>query len=183
MKLKFATALLLLAPFASQAADVAAPLPAMYFYSSIANNDLYDVVKGDPLFKSIDREIYGSPLALRVTHSLSPTAGGKAAGVFSALWAGGTLGILPVVTNNEFVVNYEIMVHSKVISTFTYRRAFTRSVNIWANNANDATHGLGKAGFEWLKSTAAEFAAAAAHDERLAQLQQEYESYFGAIAH
>jgi hypothetical protein len=50
-------------------------------------------------------------------------------------------------------------------------------VNIWAK---DETYGLGKDGLQWLKSTAAEFTAAAAGDSKLAALKKEYERYFGA---
>ena len=170
------------APVVSTSADdkpaPASALPAMNFYSSIANQELYDLVKKADQFARLDRALWGSPLYLRVTHSLQPTAGGKATGLLSAIWSGGTLGLLPVVTNNSLVVTYEVRVHGRELATYSYQRNFTRAVNIWAK---DETHGLGKDGLEWLKGTATEFTAAAAQDAKLAGLKQEYERYFGAV--
>lgn len=152
-------------------------LPAMNFYSTIASKELYPLIRANGTFAQLDEELIGSPILLRVSHSLQPTAGGKAAGLLSAIWAGGTLGLLPVVTNNNFVVTYEVRVQGKSIASYAYQRSFTRAVNIWAQD--DATYGLGKEGLEWLKSTVAEFTAAASKDARLAALQNEFETYFG----
>jgi len=152
-------------------------LPAMNFYSSIADDELYDIVKTNAAFAKLDKELLGSPITLRIRHSLQPTSAGKATGLLSAIWTGGTLGLLPAITNNSFVVTYEIRVQGKDVASWSYQRNFTRAVNIWAK---DQTYGLGKEGFEWMKTTAAEFAAAAANDSRISDLKREYERYFGA---
>lgn len=110
-------------------------------------------------------------------HTLQPTAGGKATGLLSAIFTGGTLGLIPAVTNNSLMVTYEVRVHGRELVSYSYERTFTRAVNIWAK---DETHGLGKEGLEWLKSTATEFTTAAASDPKLASLKKEYERYFGA---
>jgi hypothetical protein len=166
---------------ATAAAPSSAPasaLPAMGFYSSIASEELFGLVKANDQFVRVDRELFGSPIILRVTHSLQPTAGGKAAGLLSAIFAGGTLGLIPAVSNNNLVVTYEIRVHGREFVTYSYQRAFTRAVNIWAK---DETYGLGKDGLEWLKSTVGEFTIAAYGDPKLAALKKEYERYFGAL--
>lgn len=169
------------APIAPAVADgPQGALPAMNFASSIANDELFRLVKASPVFAQLDRELVGSPITLRVVHTLRPTAGGKAAGLLSAIWSGGTLGLLPVVTNNSFVVTYEVRVQGKALASWSYQRNFTRAINIWAKD--DVTYGLGKEGLEWLKSTAGEFTAAATQDSRLAGLQREYARYFGASA-
>jgi hypothetical protein len=159
-------------------ADDTAPLPAMNFYASVAGDELFATVKENAAFANLDKELLGSPIMLRVTHSLQPTGAGKTTGLLSAIFAGSTLGLLPVVTNNSLVVTYEVLVHGQDVTTYSYQRSFTRAINIWAKD--DATHGLGKDGLEWIKGTATEFAAAAAHDEKLAALQKEYVLYFGA---
>jgi hypothetical protein len=153
-------------------------LPAMSFYGSIAGGELFDLIKKSDQFARIDKELFGSPLHLRVMHSLQPTAGGKATGLLSAILTGGTLGLLPAVTNNSLMVTYEVRVHGRELVSYSYQRKFTRAVNIWAK---DETYGLGKDGLEWLKSTAAEFTRAAADDAKLAALKTEYERYFGAV--
>ena len=152
-------------------------LPAMSFYGSIASDELFDLVKKSGQFARIDKELFGSPLSLRVIHTLQPTTGGKATGLLSAIFTGGTLGLIPMVTNNQLVVTYEVRVHGRELVSYSYARTFTRAVNIWAK---DETYGLGKDGLEWLKSTAADFTTAAAKDEKLAGLKKEYERYFGA---
>lgn len=153
-------------------------LPAMNFVSSVASRELFDLIRAHATFARLDRELAGSPITLRVSHTLQPTSGGKATGLLSAIWAGGTLGLLPVVTNNSFVVTYEVRVHGKDVARYSYEKSFTRAINIWAKD--DATYGLGREGLDWLKSTAGEFAAAASQDPKLAALQREYEQYFGA---
>ena len=162
-------------PAAAPAAPASA-LPAMSFYGSIANDELFDLIKKSEQFARLDKELFGSPLHLRVMHTLQPTAGGKATGLLSAIFTGGTLGLIPAVTNNSLMVTYEVRVHGRELVSYSYQRTFTRAVNIWAK---DETHGLGKEGLEWLKSTATEFTTAAASDAKLASLKKEYERYFG----
>jgi hypothetical protein len=169
------------APVASTATTSApvpaSALPAMSFYGSIADDELFELIKKSEQFSRIDKGLFGSPLHLRVMHTLQPTAGGKATGLLSAIFTGGTLGLIPAVTNNSLMVTYEVRVHGRELVSYSYQRTFTRAVNIWAK---DETHGLGKEGLEWLKGTAAEFTTAAAGDAKLASLKKEYERYFGA---
>jgi hypothetical protein len=164
-------------PAAAPTSVPASALPAMSFYGSIASDEVFDLIKKTDQFARLDKELFGSPLHLRVMHSLQPTASGKATGLLSAIFTGGTLGLIPAVTNNSLMVTYEVRVHGRELVSYSYQRTFTRAVNIWAK---DETHGLGKEGLEWLKSTAAEFTAAAAIDPTLASLKNEYERYFGA---
>lgn len=168
--------LLALVLASSAAVSAEADLPAMNFYSSIAANEMFDAVKAHPQFVKLEKELYGSPVTLRITHTLRPTAGGKAAGLASAIWSGGTLGLLPMVTSNNFVVRYDVRVQGRDIATFTYERVFTRAVNIWKQ---DNTYGLGEDGLAWLKSTAQQFATDMANDTKVADLKREYAFYFG----
>jgi len=97
-------------------------LPPMNFYASVAGNELFLLIKAAPAFARVEKELVGSPIQLRVTHSLQPTAGGQAAGLLSAIWAGGTLGLLPVVTNNNLVLSYEIRVNGQEIVRYDFTR-------------------------------------------------------------
>jgi len=190
MKLSLLCASLVLSALAAAAEPAATPvtvpapasvpasaLPAMSFYGSIADAELFDLIKKSDQFVRLDKELFGSPLHLRVMHSLQPTASGKATGVLSAIFTGGTLGLIPAVTNNSLMVTYEVRVHGRELVSYSFQRTFTRAVNVWSK---DETHGLGKEGLEWLKSTAQEFTTAAASDAKLASLKKEYERYFGA---
>ena len=153
-------------------------LPPMNFYASIAGNELFARIKAAGSFARVEKELVGSPIQLRVTHSLQPTSGGQAAGLLSAIWAGSTLGLLPVVTNNNLVLTYEVRVNGKEIARYDFQRSFTRAINIWAEK-NDATYGLGDDGLDWAISTADEFTAKAAQDPALRALTQEYAFFFG----
>ena len=137
------------------------------------------MIKAENRYAQINKELIGSPILLRVSHSFEMTGGGKAAGFASAILAGSTLGLLPVVTNSDLVITYEILVNGTTLSTYTYRKNFTRSINIYAK---DETFGLGKEGLVWAKSTVAEFVAAAFKDDKLAALVAEYEYYFPKAA-
>jgi len=170
------------APPVQAAAPAAGALPPMNFHASVAGNELFAKVKASATFARAEKELVGSPIQLRVSHSLIPTAGGQAAGLLSAIWAGSTLGLLPVVTNNNLVLTYEVRVNGKEVSRYEYQRSFTRAVNIWANQ-NDATYGLGEDGLAWVLSTADEFVARAAQDPALHALGAEYAFYFGKDSH
>lgn len=151
-------------------------LPAMIFLSSLAEDELFKIFKAQPGYATLDKELYGSPLKLIVTHTSRPTAGGQAAGLLSAVLSGSTLGLLPVVTSERLVIRYEVMLNGKTVASCSFERTSTRAINIWA--AGDADAGLGKDGMAWLKSTAAEAAGKLAADPALAALQQEIQFYF-----
>lgn len=154
-------------------------LPPLRYFGTVAGDELFNRIRAAPRFAQLSKELVGSPLLLRVSHSFEMTAGGKATGFTSAILAGSTLGLLPVVTNQDVVINYELVVNGVTLSTYTYRRNFTRSQNIFAT---DTTYGLGKEGLAWALGTADEFLAAVAGDARLAELVAEYRYYFPAAA-
>lgn len=160
------------------ATPAALVLPAVRFYSSVAADDIYAQLHADPLLSHLGRESPGCPIVLRVTHSVEPTSGGRAAGTATGLLAATTLGIIPVVTNEDFVVNYELFVNNSLVSTHAYRRNFTRSRNLWTM---DKKNPLGTEGLAWVKSTVAQFLGEARGDPAFADLVAEYTYYFGAL--
>ncbi len=167
------------APLAEPAAT--RPLPAMRFVSSIAKDELLSILKSEPALAGLDPDLAGSPLTLVVTHTLRPTAGGQAAGFVSAILSGSTLGLIPVVSNEHLVLKYEILLNGKSITSHAYERTATRAQNLWAAG-NDGHNGLGKAGMEWARATAAEAAAGLTADSRLRAVQEEIDFYFAAPA-
>ncbi|MEN9706016.1 MAG: hypothetical protein RLZZ393_1895 [Pseudomonadota bacterium] len=181
MKRMMVLAVLSAAPvFAAQAEESVAPLPAMNFTSSLAADQLYGLVKENPAFGSLEKNLVGSPIQLRITHTLQPTAGGMATGLLSAIWTGGTLGLLPMVTNNDLVLHYEVLVNGKSLVSYSFQRNFTRAVNIWKQD--DPTYGLGDQGLAWARTTATDFAAQAARSAEMASLAREYAYFFGEAA-
>lgn len=152
-------------------------LPAMHFVASIAADDLHDALKANPAFAALDRELVGSPMTLVVTHTNRPTPGGQAAGLVSAVLSGSTLGLIPIVSNEQLVVRYEVLLNGKPITSHSFERTATRATNLWSAGSDEYA-GVGKAGHEWLKSTAAEAAAKLAADPAIAELRREIEFYF-----
>lgn len=172
----FTSALICLAVLTAEAAE---PLPPMNFVSSVAADPLFAKVKAVPAFSRAEQNLAGSPISLRVTHTLQPTAGGQAAGLLSAIVAGSTLGLTPLVITSKLVLSYEVSVNGKVLLRREFERAFTRAQNMWSMQ-NDPTYGLGEEGLAWAIETATEFANDPSGRTALAELADEYRFYFGS---
>lgn len=145
-------------PVAEPVAVPASPaLPAMNYRSSIASDEIFELLRANAAFSKLDGALVGSPMLVRVTHSLQPGA-----------------------ADDTLVVTYEVRVQGEPIVSQSFEKSFTRAVNIWASS-DELYHGLGKDGYDWLLGTAKDFAASAANDPKLLELKQEYERYFGAV--
>jgi hypothetical protein len=152
-------------------------MPPIGFVSTIAGDELYDVLKGSPAFSSMDKEKPGNPIIVRVSHTYGHMS--VASGIASAIFAGGTLGLLPAVSNRDLVVTYEVLVNGSVLLSYSYAKNVTRVFNI---HSTDRTHGLGDDGLAWVKGTAAQFAGDTARDPKYAALQAEYHYYYDSPA-
>jgi len=155
---------------AAAAADAA--LPAMRFSGDELGGEFFEQIQRAPLFTKMSREAIGSPIELRVYHTYRINRGGATA---SGLLAAATLGILPEVSSGEHAVVYEVLVNGVVLSTYKYHRSLTRAHNLWST---DTTHGLGKDGLEWAKSTVDQFVRDAGADAKLTALIAEVDYYF-----
>jgi hypothetical protein len=160
-------------------APAAAP-PTMYF-GSVAGDELLTLLRAQPRFAQVSKDLVGSPIAIQVSQSFEPTAGGTASAFASALLTGGTLGLIPMVTNNDLVITWEIVVNGTVLSRYRYRNNFTRVDSIYAGGS-DTTYGLGKEGLAWVRSTTQSFMDDVAKDEKVAALVAEHAFYFGPPA-
>jgi hypothetical protein len=165
------------APVATTPPQKVATLPPMKFLSSLAGDEVFTVLKAEPALSALDKELAGSPLSLIVTHTVRPTAGGTAAGLLSAVLSGSTLGIIPVVTNDRLVIRYEVLLNGKTVTTYNFERTATRAQNLWTMGAQ-GDDGLGKAGLEWLKTTATEVAAKLPNDPAMLAVRDEIDFYF-----
>ncbi|WP_428310026.1 hypothetical protein [Hydrocarboniphaga sp.] len=152
-------------------------LPTARLVSSFAYDELYQRLKAEPLLQNLNKDQYGSPILLRVTHALIPTTAGAASGLASAVWAGGTLGLLPVVENKDLEITYDLYVNETLIASYSYQKNFTSAKNIYSK---DTTQGLGGEGQTWALQTASQFSADARSNPKIAELIAEYRYYFGA---
>ncbi|WP_372871249.1 hypothetical protein [Shewanella sp.] len=151
-------------------------LPPVLFISTFDGDALFDKLKATKSLAGIDKENIGTPLRLVVSYKLQPTAGGTAAGLTSALLAGSSLGILPVVTNNDLVLSYDFRVHGKTITRMEYRENFTQAQNMYSNPQG----GLDKDAHAWILSTTEQFLKDLSANQEVATLVEEYNFYFGS---
>ena len=158
-----------------------APLPPTLYAGAVAGDELLALLRAQPRFAQVSKDLVGSPIAIQVSQSFEPTAGGTASALASAILTGSTLGLIPMVTNNDLVITWEVVVNGTVLTRYRYRNNFTRVDSIYAGG-NDTTYGLGKEGLAWVRSTAQSFMDDVAKDEKVAALVAEHAFYFGPAA-
>ncbi len=157
---------------------IAKALPPFLYTSTLESDEIYDKIKDSELFSALDKEGLGNSLRLYVSHRFEATAGGMAAGLTSAMLAGGSLGLLPLVTNDDLVLTYEIRVHNQSIASFDYRENFTQAKNIYSEGG---LYTMDKEEKAWALSTVARFLDDAAKSKELMDLSEEYDFYFSDI--
>ena len=154
-------------------------LPSIGFASTIASDELYGALKSSTLFASMDKDKPGSPITIRVSHMYGHTSAGTASEFASAILAGGTLGLLPIFSNRDLSVTYDILINGSILLSYTYSKNVTRVFNI---HSTDKTYGLGADGLAWVIGTSSQFSADVARDSKFADLKAEYHYYYDAAA-
>jgi hypothetical protein len=155
-------------------------LPTIAFRADASGDDLFEALQSAHLFAHLSKEAPGSPIQLRIYHSVHP-ANVDAKNFFSGLLAVGTLGLAPVVMSGEHTMHYELYVNGQRISRYEYTAKLSRNEHLNGKTA-DPTHGLGPDGVIWAKSTVDLFLNDLAHDDAVRALNEEYQMYFGGSA-
>lgn len=155
-------------------AALAGDYPPMIFISSVSEEKLLEKIRDVPEFAEIDEDAVGSPIVLRVRHFTRMTAGGSAAGWSSAVLSGSTLGIIPLVTNNDLVVKYEFTVHGTPIASFEYVENFTEVESLY--DLDDALEGDM---LVWAEGTVDQFIQDVDGNAEIQAVFDEYRYYFG----
>ena len=148
--------------------------PPIQFFSSISRDKMLERLKEDEKFANIDNDALGSPVVLQVRHATRMTAGGSASLMTSALLSGSTLGLIPVVSNDDLIVTYEVLVHGIPIASFEYIENFTDADSLYDSNINE----LEGAALEWAEATIETFLQDVENDPKLRDLIDEYRYYF-----
>jgi len=147
----------------------------MYYVSNIPNKEFIEKLQQKPLLKGLKTKLYGSPIYFRTTIQNHDTAGGSAGTFFSAMLAGGSLGIIPIVTNKDFVLRYEIFVNGEKLFDHQFTYNVTDVKNMFTgSNGNTLDPEL----FEWASKTIEEVAPMIQKDEKVQKLINEYQYYF-----
>ncbi len=154
-------------------------LPTISLRADAAGSELFDALKAAPLMAHLSREAPGSPIQLRIYHSVHP-ANVDAKNFFSGLLAVGTLGLSPVIMSGEHTLHYELYVNGQRLSRHEYSAKLSRNEHL--GGKADPTHGLGPDGVVWARSTVELFLQDLAHDDSVRALCEEYQVYFGPLA-
>jgi hypothetical protein len=163
------------AALAQTIGTTASDAPSMSFFSMIASDDLYDALKKQPGFQTLDRDKLGSPIHIRVSLEYGRTM--SPGNLASAILTIGTLGLLPAVDNRDLLLTYEVLLNESALTSYTYSKHVTRMFSLYSK---DRTHGLGDDGLAWVTGTASQFATDFTRDPKYADLNAEYRLYYGA---
>jgi len=152
-------------------------LPIVAFRADASGNDLFDALQTAHMFAHLSKEAPGSPIQLRLYHTVHP-AHVDAKNFFSGLLMVGTLGLAPVIMSGEHTMHYELYVNGQRLLQYEYSAKLSRNEHL-NGKATDTTHGLGPDGVVWAKSTVDMFLKDLANDRSVHALNDEYQVYFG----
>ncbi|TKB46282.1 hypothetical protein [Thalassotalea mangrovi] len=149
--------------------------PAMKFISTVDDNINFDLLIKDPLLVNLEKDLHGSPFLLASFVENHATQGGQVSQFTTGLLSASTLGLVPVVSNNDLTIYYRIRLQKNTISEFSYSKNFTDAGFLWAGPNQELTDEA-KA---WVESTVPMFLQDLRKDKKLKAMIDEYEYYFG----
>ncbi len=155
--------------------EVESNYPPIVFLSEVSKDKLAERIRTNPMFSELDQDALGSPIILRMRYYQRGTAGGAAAGMTSAILSGSTLGLIPLVSNNDLIVVYEFNVHGIPVAAFEYSENFTDVQSLY-----NTDYGLKGEALEWAEGTVEQFMQDVADNPEVKAVIDEYQYYFGA---
>ncbi|MCG7994487.1 MAG: hypothetical protein JAZ06_03585 [Candidatus Thiodiazotropha taylori] len=109
--------------------------PPILLVTNINSPSMSDLLNKYHAFSRIDKEAVGLPIGVRIL-KLHRTKNDSMQ--FTTLMlAATTLGIVPVISNKEFKVRYDVFAQGEIVSTFTYQTNSTDANNIWMGVENE----------------------------------------------
>ena len=177
INLKYIAALitLMLTPFVQ--ADSKLELPSMEYVTSLMEDEShFTKLKDTTLFKNIEKDLQGAPLRLFAMIHAQSTQGGSASEISSGLLAATTLGIIPVVKNQDIVMSYRIRLNNNTLTEYSYTKNVTDVVSMYNQNQQQNFDKETKA---WIASTIDMFIKDIEQDEKVKAFIEEYHYYFG----
>jgi len=115
--------------------------PPVLFQTNIEDKAFQSLLEKTGAFERLDNEAIGLPIGLLVRKNLRMKSDAK--GISSILLSASTLGLVPVMSNKEFSVRYDIFLQGKSIADFSYEMTTGDVENLWK--------GAGAAGRQELK--------------------------------
>jgi acyl-CoA synthetase (AMP-forming)/AMP-acid ligase II len=125
-------------------------------------------------FEELDEKAVGLPIGVRVLKGYRTKQDGTQ--FTTMMLSASTLGIIPVVSNKEFKVRYDIFVQGKSIAQFEYMMDSTDVNNIWTSSYKDKKATPTEELF--LKDTISQFFFDLQKEEKSQAVFAEYKEYF-----
>ena len=170
---RLSLAALVALPIYTQAADV--PIMVTTLFNDELEGEIITKMQQLSNLSLVANDNYGTPIRLLITNQAEQTAGGTVTGLMSAMLAGGSLGLLPMVTNADQVLTYELRVNGALVARYSYQANFTEAKNIYSDQSK-----MDPKVRSFVLSTIDTFASDLAKDAALTPVQADYQYYFGS---
>ncbi|KXJ62247.1 MAG: hypothetical protein AXW14_00245 [Alteromonas sp. Nap_26] len=109
--------------------------PPVFFVTNVEDKAIKGQIEKYNAFSALDDKAVGLPIGVRVLKGHRTKQDGTQ---FSSLMlSASTLGIIPVVSNTEFKVRYDVFVQGKSIESFEYVMDSTDVNNFWTSAYRD----------------------------------------------
>jgi hypothetical protein len=115
--------------------------PPVYFQTNIEDGSFKELLTSINAFDELNETAVGLPIGLLVRKDLRMKSDAK--GISSILLSASTLGLVPVMSNKEFSVRYDIFLQGKSVANYSYEMTTGDVENLWS--------GAGAAGRQSLK--------------------------------
>lgn len=103
--------------------------PPVFFVTNVEDKSIKEKVESYEAFAALDEKAVGLPIGVRILKGHRTKQDGTNAS--SILLSASTLGIIPIVSNTEFKVRYDVFVQGEPIETFEYTMDSTDVSNLW----------------------------------------------------
>lgn len=149
--------------------------PPVLFVTNIDDVPVKETLESYDAFSRLDTEAVGLPIGVRVVKGHRTKQDGTQ---FSTLMlSASTLGIIPIVSNTEFKVYYDVFVQGKSIKQFKYQVDSTDVDNLWSAPYGDREVKPSEAKF--IEYTLPKFMSELRESEEVQLVFEEYREYFG----
>ena len=151
--------------------------PPILLVTNIEQPSLPSLFNKYQAFSEVNQEALGLPIGVRVLklhHTKNDTT------QFSTLMlAASTLGIVPIVSNNQFKVRYDVFTQGEIVSTFTYEIESTDVSNLWSDPAKKQKTKPEEELF--IEESISRFLTELKDSSESQELFQEYRDYYGDL--
>lgn len=146
--------------------------PDMLLVTNVELDDFEQDLIDSNQFNSISQKAYGAPIALRIIRGVRERENGLS--VSSLFVSASSLGIIPVVTNKESRIQYELYVQGELIAKFNYEKTTTEVESGWV----DKPRVIPEWEKQFIKQSIALFLRDLDQHEQAQAIFQEYWQYF-----